>query len=224
MPLDTLTDHSAAAGPDGSMAQVAYLHLRERLVMLDIAPGAPLNEQSLATDLGVGRTPLREAIKRLETEHFVQTFPRRGTFATRVDPTVLAEISEVRRALEPLAARRAARLVDADGRRRLDVLCSDLQDLGAHTSARTHMAMDVRMHTTVYSLARNAHLESALTHYLFLAMRIWCVALPRLDTVESHIAEHVEIIEHLRSGEEDASARLMLQHMDRFESTISRGL
>lgn len=224
MPLDTLTDSSAAAGPDGSLAQVAYLRLRERLVMLDIAPGAPLNEQSLATDLGVGRTPLREAIKRLETERFVQTYPRRGTFATRVDPTALAEISEVRRALEPLAARRAARMVDVGARQRLDELRSDLEDLDAHTSTRSHMAMDVRVHTTVYSLARNTHLEGSLTHYLFLAMRIWCVALPRLDTVESHIAEHVEIVEQIRSGEEDGSARLMLQHMNRFESTISRAL
>ena len=224
MAYGTSPNSFSAVGSPESLAQVAYRQLRDRLVTLDIPPGAPLNEQVLASDLGVGRTPLREAIKRLETERFVQTYPRRGTFATNVDPTSLSEISEVRRVLEPLAARRAARLASTTGHRQFDELRSDLRDLGPNAPTRTQLTMDVRMHTTVYALARNAHLETSLTHYLFLAMRIWWVALPRLDSVESHIAEHVDIIECMRAGDEDASAELMLQHMDHFESSIRKGL
>lgn len=209
---------------DLSMAQLAYLRLRERLVMLDIAPGEPLNEQALATELEVGRTPLREAIKRLETERFVVTYPRRGTFATRVDPTALAEISEVRRALEPLAASRAARLADPAGRARLVAVGDGLRRLDGASTPRQHMETDVQVHTTVYALARNAHLESSLTHYLFLAMRIWSAAVRRLDDVSGHIAEHVGLLDAVASGDEELSARLMLEHMEHFEDAIRRVL
>lgn len=213
-----------ALGRELSLAQTAYLQLRERLVMLDIAPGAPLNEQALAAELGVGRTPLREAIKRLEVERFVETFPRRGTFATRVDPTALAEISEVRRALEPLAARRAARMADPAARKDIDVVVAALRELTEDSPPRDHMTMDVRVHQTVYALARNSHLESSLTHYLFLAMRIWSVAVRRLETVADHIAEHEHVLVAVRDGDEERAAQMMLDHMEHFESAIRRVL
>lgn len=223
MPVTTTADLGSGQA-DLSLAQSAYLRLRERLVMLDIPPGAPLQEQGLASELGVGRTPLREAIKRLEVERFVETFPRRGTFATRVDPTALEEISEVRRALEPLAARRAARLVDPAGRRLADDVSARLLELHEHASPRDHMAMDVQVHQTVYSLARNSHLESSLTHYLFLALRIWSVAVRRLEAVADHVSEHQHILQAVRDGDEDLSASLMVDHMERFEAAIRRVL
>ena len=98
---------SVAAGQE-SLAERAYLQLRERLIMLAIAPGDPINEGLLAAELDIGRTPIREALKRLETDHLVVSYPRRGTFATIVDITELAAISEMRQLLEPLAARKAA--------------------------------------------------------------------------------------------------------------------
>lgn len=223
MPVTTSADlHPGDA--DLSMAQVAYLRLRERLVMLDIPPGAPLQEQGLAAELGVGRTPVREAIKRLEVERFVDTFPRRGTFATRVDPTALAEISEVRRALEPLAASRAARLIDPGGRRLLGSVADDLRQVPEHASARDHMALDVRVHQVVYSLARNSHLESSLTRYLFLAMRIWSVAVRRLEAVADHVVEHEHILRAIGDGDEERAASLTIEHMEAFEAAIRRVL
>ena len=85
---------------DLSMSQRSYEVLRDRLIMLDIAPGDPINEAGLAAELGVGRTPVREALKRLETDHLVVAYPRRGTFATPVDIADLAAISELRAVLE----------------------------------------------------------------------------------------------------------------------------
>ena len=90
-------------------ADRAYDIVRERLVMLDIRPGEPINDDRLAAELGFGRTPLREALKRLERDRLVVAYPRRGTFAAAVDMTDLADISEIRKLLEPTAAARAAR-------------------------------------------------------------------------------------------------------------------
>ena len=100
-----------------SLADLAYEALRSRLVTLEIAPGSPINDETLAAELGVGRTPVREALKRLEQDRLVVTYARRGTFATRVEITDLAYLSEIRAELEPLAARRAARLCHPGGGR-----------------------------------------------------------------------------------------------------------
>src|SRR6476660_3554583 len=79
-----------------SLADVAYERIHDRLLMLDIKPGDLLNDDHLAKDLGIGRTPVREALKRLELDRLVVSYPRRGTFATRVDVTDLSFISEIR--------------------------------------------------------------------------------------------------------------------------------
>ena len=82
--------------------------IKDQLIMLDIRPGDPIDDDALAQALGVGRTPVREALKRLEVDRLVVSYPRRGTFATGMDISDLAHISDIRAQLEPLAARRAA--------------------------------------------------------------------------------------------------------------------
>ena len=68
-----------------SFADQAYLAIRDRLIMLDIRPNEAIVESELATQMKLGRTPVREALKRLEADRLVVSFPRRGTFATGVD-------------------------------------------------------------------------------------------------------------------------------------------
>ena len=85
-------------GATPSNADLAYQIIRERLIMLDIRPSEPINDEGLARQLGFGRTPVREALKRLERDRLVIAYPRRGTFATTVDITDLAHIQEIRQA------------------------------------------------------------------------------------------------------------------------------
>ena len=99
-----------------TLADRAYAALRDRLVTLQIRPGEPIDDDLIAEDLGVGRTPVREALKRLEDDRLVVAYPRRGTFATTVDITDLTHLNEVRLQLEPQAARRAAERATADER------------------------------------------------------------------------------------------------------------
>ena len=107
-----------------SLAEKAYLAVRDQLIMLDIQPGEPIDDEQLATSLGVGRTPVREALKRLEGDRLVVSYPRRGTFATGMDIADLAHISEIRLQLEPLAARRAAERAPRTTRSDFDELAS----------------------------------------------------------------------------------------------------
>src|SRR3954471_17973760 len=96
-------------------ADRAYLAIRGLIVSLGLRPGAVIDERELMQQLGLGRTPVREALRRLAQERLVEVFPRRGMFVTEVDARDLARLCEVRLALEPEAARLAAeRATQAD--------------------------------------------------------------------------------------------------------------
>lgn len=205
---------------NGSLSGTAYEALTERLVLLDIAPGSPINEHELMTSLGIGRTPLREALKRLESDHLVVTYPRRGTFASPVDITALTEISEIRRSLEPLAARLAAERADEQDRAAIGQLRDTLSTTHADTSARDLMDLDMQVHQAIYRATHNLHLRTALERYGNLATRIWSVAAPRLARVDEHIVEHLDLLDAVAAGDADRAESLMVAHMLDFEQRI----
>src|SRR6201989_1991601 len=121
-----MTDISVVSESRGSqrglLADRAYRALRDRLVTLRIPPGSPIDEDAIGRELKMGRTPVREAIKRLALENLVTVFPRRGTFASEINITDLAHISDVRAQLEGHAAYRAAQRLTIAGRAELDAL------------------------------------------------------------------------------------------------------
>src|SRR5882757_1831074 len=99
-----------------SLAEKAYHAIRNLIVSLQLAPGAVIDERELMEGLGIGRTPVREALRRLAHEGLVEVYPRRGMFVTGVDVRELARLSEVRAVLEPEAARLAATRATDDDR------------------------------------------------------------------------------------------------------------
>ena len=164
-----------------SLADVAYERIRDRLLILDIKPGDLLNDDHLAKDLGMGRTPVREALKRLELDRLVVSYPRRGTFATRVEVTDLAFISEIRTQLEPLAASRAARVATERQREKLRAVMRAVESFDTHAASVVEtLRLDASVHQGIYAAAANPHLEDVLIRYDNLATRIWCMVLDRL--------------------------------------------
>lgn len=217
----SVTD-SSVREPAGALtgADRAYDQIRERLVMLDIRPGEPINDDHLAAELGTGRTPVREALKRLERDRLVVAFPRRGTFATAVDMTDLADISEIRKQLEPTAAARAARSAPPDVRAGLRALAAEVADLDDAMDPREVLRRDVRVHGAIYRASGNPHLEQILVSLDAHATRIWCLFLDRLPDVVSHVREHGPLLEAIASGDEAAAAERTLAHVVGFERAI----
>jgi DNA-binding GntR family transcriptional regulator len=208
-----------------SQAEAAYRQLRDKLIMLEIRPGEPINEGQLAAELGFGRTPVREAIKRLEVDHLAVSYPRRGTFATNVDFTELADVSEIRELLEPLAARRAAKRASESMRRELLRVAEAIAELGpGQAESRELMRYDLMVHRLIYKAAANPHLESTLIRYDNLATRIWCVVLDKVPSVSGHITEHVDLLRAVADGDADKAAELALHHVTSFEETIRKVL
>ncbi len=195
--------------------------IRDRLIMLDIQPNDPIDDDALAKALGMGRTPVREALKRLESDRLVVSYPRRGTFATGVDISDLAHISEIRVQLEPLAARRAAELATRTAHTELEELASRIAQLDVGQVDRTElMRWDLAVHRTIYRVAGNPHLEDVLIRYNNLATRIFCLFLDRLPTVDQHVREHVELLRVIAAGDADRADYLAREHVLGFEQTI----
>lgn len=206
-----------------SLAHQAYLALRDRLILLEIAPGDPLQEARLAAELGVGRTPLREALKRLELDHLVITFPRRGTFATTVDITALAAITPVRAALEPVAVRAACANRDPAARAGLEASMRELEELAAQggpVDPRRALLVDVGAHRAVYRASANPYLEETLVRLDNLSTRIWCVAMHRLAGLTSHVTELHGMLEAILAGDEERASGLVADHVAHFEASI----
>jgi DNA-binding GntR family transcriptional regulator len=204
-----------------SLAEQAYRALRDKLIMLDIRPGAPINDGQLAAQLGFGRTPVREALKRLEIDHLVISYPRRGTFATIVDITELAAVSELRRVLEPLAARKAAESAGETMRAELSQLAREIEKLDDDRPEKHDlMRYDLSVHRAIYRAAGNPHLEDTLIRLDNLATRIWCLVLDKVPSVAGHITEHVELLDSIVDGDADRAAGLALEHISSFEKTI----
>ncbi len=212
---------TAPVSEEPTLAERAYRAIRDRLVMLEIRPGAPINEEQLGQSLGVGRTPVREALKRLQYERLITTYPRRGTFATEVNITDLAHISEVRQELEPLAAAQAARRATAADQAALTALREELTSADSRRQHSTGlMHLDLKVHRAIYAAAHNPYLEDTLVRHDNLATRIWCLFIDRLSDMAGHIEEHGPLIDAIVAGEPETAARLARSHVEDFERAI----
>jgi DNA-binding GntR family transcriptional regulator len=208
-----------------SLADVAYERILDRLLMLDIKPGDLLNDDHLAKDLGMGRTPVREALKRLELDRLVVSYPRRGTFATRVEVTDLAFISEIRTQLEPLAASRAARVATERQREQLRAVLRAVESFDTHAASVVEtLRLDARVHQGIYAAAANPHLEDVLIRYDNLATRIWCMVLDRLPDLSRHVHEHVDLLRAVIDGDEARAGELARIHVSGFEHAVREAL
>ena len=199
-------------------ADRAYLAIRGLIVSLELPPGAVIDERELMQRLGLGRTPVREALRQLAQEQLVEVFPRRGMFVTGVDVRDLARISEVRAALEPEAARLAAERATDDERDELAALGDGIRH-GADL-----MNLDEQIHRAIYRAAHNDLLEKTLGEYYVLALRIWMIALDRADDLEEAVEAHRDLIQAIVVANGDRAAELMRAHVEDFEQSMRRVL
>jgi DNA-binding GntR family transcriptional regulator len=207
-----------------SLADKAYHEIRGLIVSLELAPGAVIDERELIERLEIGRTPVREALRRLAHERLVEVYPRRGMFVTGVDVRELARLSEVRELLEPEAARLAAERATDTDREQLGLLLTELDAGGSEL-----MDLDERIHRAVYRAAHNDLLEATLEQYYVLALRIWSMALGsahsnRAHDLEEAVEAHRALLEAIQAGDGERAADTMRAHVQDFEQAMHRVL
>jgi len=220
MSTSPLRVHQPEAAEAQSLGDRAYYRIRELIVTLELPPGSIVSERELQDRLGLGRTPVREALQRLERECLVEVYPRRGIFVANVNVLDLAVLSEVRRVVESFAARLAAeRSTEAD-REQTRALIAELEELTASADERRLIELDQRIHRHLWGCAHNPFLAATLDEYYVLSLRIWFLALGRTRRLEEAVREHLELLEAVLHGDPDRAEAAMARHVSGFERAI----
>jgi DNA-binding GntR family transcriptional regulator len=203
-----------------SLSGRAYYGIRELIVSLELAPGAPVSERELMERLGLGRTPVREALRTLAQEKLVEVYPRRGIVVSPVDVGDLASLSEARIVLESFAARLAAERANADDREVARALLAELPGADDEHDERALIELDQRIHRHIYRCAHNVFVESTLNEYYTLTLRIWFLALDRVARLDDAVTEHRELLEAVCDGDARRAEGVMRRHIESFERAI----
>jgi DNA-binding GntR family transcriptional regulator len=174
--------------------------------------------------MGIGRTPVREAVQRLHSDGFVTILPRRGTLVSEINITDLAAIYEVRRHLESWASQLAAqRVTDAD-RGEIAELLAALAAVTADDGFQPLLDLDRRVHRFVYRCAKNAYLAKTLDLYHDLSLRILHIAMSRYPSLtpklEDVVHEQRAVLEAINRGDGETAERVAVAHIAKFEAAI----
>ncbi len=206
----------------GATSDRVYLALREAIVSAELAPGLKLSENELAGELGVSRTPVREALARLRDERLVAIVPQLGTFVTLISPGAVADAEFVREALECAAI---ARAVSRVGHEELEELQSNLtaqEQARTVSNERTFDLLDEDLHrrlcdysghSIAWALSRraNGHLD-----------RIRRLSLPDASYLSEMLAEHRDIVAALAAGDGPAAEAALRHHLRMVPSYLPR--
>ena len=199
-----------------SLSDQAYSAIKRLIVTLELAPEAVVDEVALQERLGVSRTPIREAIQRLERDQFVRVVPRRGVFVTSIEVSELATLFETRRVVEPYAARLAA---ERGTRGEWDELGRVLEVRPTAGPVET-LAVDRRCHELMWAAAHNRFLTDTLDMLYAQSERVWYLYLRETFEMHDVLSEHVDMLDALREGDGDRCEKLMADHVKTFNDEI----
>lgn len=163
-----------------SLAEKAYKLLVQKITRIELAPGAALLEKQLSAELGIGRTPLREALQRLAAEGLVNHHPHRGMFVTDISATSVQQIYEFRTLIDGHAAKLAAVRASAEDAQSLLRLHHDLVQATEEDDIDRYVELDRRFYVQLAKAARNIYLEEAIPRIFNLHLRLWFLISKRL--------------------------------------------
>lgn len=155
------------------MTEQAYRLLEERIVTLQIPPGEFLSEYALADQLGLGRTPIREALQRLARESLIVVLPRRGILVSETDPKKQLLVLEVRRELERLLCRAAATRATAEQRAQFQAIAAGMDRSSRSNDDITFMRLDRDLNLLIIEAAHNEYAARAMRLLQGLSRRFW---------------------------------------------------
>jgi DNA-binding GntR family transcriptional regulator len=198
-----------------SLKDRIYEALKETIAGMNIYEGTGeprLDERQLSEDLGVSRTPVREAIARLEQEGLVRIVPRRGVFVARKTKTEILEMITVWAALESMAARLITEHATDEEIASLRTLFATMEDDTARANIDEYSGMNIRFHQAIIGLSKS-RLLSTMTETLFIHMRsIRARTIGENDRVQRSIIDHMNIIKALENRDADLAERLSREH------------
>ena len=187
------------------------------IVTLKLAPGAAVSEQELAASLGIGRTPIREALQRLARESLVAILPRRGILVSEVNVKRQLRLLEVRRVLERLIATSAARRATDSERARLRELAARFEGSARMNDDVTFMRTDREFNTLCSAASHNEFAAGAMTLMHSLSRRFWYIHYKQAADMPLTAKLHADIARAIAAGDEEKAARASDKLLDVIE-------
>jgi len=191
----------------------AYIVLRRAILSGQFKPGERLVEREVAERLGLSRSPVREAFRRLEQERLV-TVNRQGVVVQGLDPVEVEELYQVRQHLESLVARLAARRFSSEDRPRLEAILSQMTAAIAANDQACLVAESIRFHRTIAEIAGNRRLARLVGAVGEEIQRFRSLNMQMSTRTESAMLEHRQILDAFVARDEERAAQLMALHVE----------
>jgi DNA-binding GntR family transcriptional regulator len=200
-----------------------YDRLKDAIITGTLRPLERISENKVAADFGLSRTPVRQALQRLEAEGLIQVVPKRGSFVSRPTVEDILEIYQIRTPLEAVCARVAAERIEESQLALLDRLVRVEQARGPGRAADRSLRAAAQFHAVIYGCSRNQRMATLLVDLQNQVHRVrvlWPSTVARLGDTWS---EHAAIVEALRARDGAAAERLMTEHLEKARlSTLHR--
>jgi DNA-binding GntR family transcriptional regulator len=204
--MDSLTNDDELL-PVETLTEKAYRALEEEIVTLRIPPGTIVSETILSRRLGVGRTPVREALQRLAREGLVVIMPRRGIIVSDLDPLRQLRLLEARREIERFLARSAAKRATPLQRIQFREIATGMDEAAAQADDIAFMRLDREFNLLVLDSAANEFAAAAMSLMNGLSRRFWYVHYKQVADLPLAARLHASIARTIADGDEDAAGQ-----------------
>lgn len=202
------------------LRDVVFNTLRKAILTGQLRPGERLMEVHLANKLGVSRTPIREAIRKLELEGLVIMIPRRGAEVAQITEKSLKDVLEVRRTLDVLSVELACERISEEEMEQLMIACEEFEKATKGKDASEIAKADVRLHDIIVDATGNQRLKQLVNNLSEQMYRYRFVYIKDESQHEKLIAEHREIYEGILTGDKERASRAAGIHIDNQERSI----
>jgi DNA-binding GntR family transcriptional regulator len=213
-PLDAADENL----PDETLTDRAYRAIEEQIVTLKLPPGAVISEAVLSKRLKIGRTPIREAIQRLARERLMVIMPRRGIMVSEINIHTQLRLLEVRRELERLIARGAARRATAMERAHFAAIATGMEKAGRRNDDTVFMRLDREFNLLCLQAARNEFAAGAMVLMQGLSRRFWYIHYKEAADLPLAARLHADIAKAIAGADREAAATASDRLMDYIEA------
>lgn len=202
------------------LREIVYEELKRQILVGEIAPGTRMMEVELAEDMGVSRTPVREAIRKLEKEGLVTIEPRRGAYASDISIKDMVDVLEVRQMLEGMAASMAAQKVTEEEKLDFVEANSAYKNAVKKGNIEEIIRYDELFHQLIVSYSGNKTLNQLLSQVQELALRFRYIYYDDFSRYENMPVEHEEIEEAITSGDTQKAKVVAEEHVERLKKFV----
>lgn len=202
------------------LREIVYDELKMQILTGQIEPGTRMMEVEMANEMGVSRTPVREAIRKLEKEGLVTIEPRRGAYAPEVSVRDMIEILEVREEIEGLATELAAERMDDDTKARLYRTADKYGEAVKDNDTGEMIKLDTEFHHIIVEGSSNKILMNVVEQLQELVLRFRYIYYDDFRRAEKMPREHKAIIEGIKSGNAKSARKAAEDHVEQLKSVV----